>query len=122
MRRILVSGLINIETTLQVEGFPIDYEPVRFPFFGIQSSVSGVGYNVAKALTVLGDDVRFLSLIGEDMAGRLVLESLADRRHFRRARHHSLASDAAVGHLVRPYGPARHQHGLEGHSGCSLSG
>ena len=78
MRRILVSGLINIETTLQVEGFPIDYEPVRFPFFGIQSSVSGVGYNVAKALMVLGDDVRFLSLIGGDMAGRLVLESLAD--------------------------------------------
>ena len=78
MGRILVSGLINIETTLQVEGFPISYEPVRFPFFGIQSSVSGVGYNVAKALTVLGDDVRFLSLIGGDMAGRLVLESLAD--------------------------------------------
>ena len=77
MRRILVSGLINIETTLQVEGFPIDYEPVRFPFFGIQNSVSGVGYNVAKALTVLGDDVRFLSLIGRDMAGRLVLDSLA---------------------------------------------
>jgi sugar/nucleoside kinase (ribokinase family) len=75
--RILVSGLINIETTLQVEGFPIDYEPVRFPFFGIQSSVSGVGYNVAKALTVLGNDVRFLSLIGGDMAGSLVLESLA---------------------------------------------
>ena len=77
MCRILVSGLINIETTLQVEGFPIDYEPVRFPFFGIQSSVSGVGYNVAKALTVLGNDVRFLSLIGGDMAGSLVLESLA---------------------------------------------
>ena len=77
MRRILVSGLINIETTLLVEDFPIVYEPVRFPFFGIQSSVSGVGYNVAKALTVLGDDVRLLSLIGEDMAGRLVLDSLA---------------------------------------------
>ena len=77
MCRILVSGLINIETTLQIKGFPIDYEPVRFPFFGIQSSVSGVGYNVAKALTVLGNDVRFLSLIGGDVAGSLVLESLA---------------------------------------------
>jgi acarbose 7IV-phosphotransferase len=75
--RILVSGLINIETTLQVEDFPIVYEPVCFPFFGIQGSVSGVGYNVAKALTVLGDDVRFLSLIGGDMAGRFVLDSLA---------------------------------------------
>jgi acarbose 7IV-phosphotransferase len=75
--RILVSGLINIETTLQVEDFPIVYEPVRFPFFGINSSVSGVGYNVAKALTVLGDDVRFLSMIGSDVAGVLVRESLA---------------------------------------------
>jgi len=76
--RILVSGLINIETTLQVERFPIVYEPVRFPFLGINSSVSGVGYNVAKALTVLGQgDVRFLSIIGSDAAGKLVLESLA---------------------------------------------
>jgi ribokinase len=75
--RILVSGLINIETTLQVDRFPIDYEPVRFPFFGINSTVSGVGYNVAKALTVLGNEVRFLSMSGSDAAGRLVLESLA---------------------------------------------
>ena len=78
MSRILVSGLINIETTLQIEDFPIVYEPVRYPFFGISSSVSGVGYNVAKALTVLGQgDVRFLSMIGSDAAGKLVLESLA---------------------------------------------
>ncbi len=77
MSRILVSGLINIETTLQVEGFPIAYTPVRFPFFGINSSVSGVGYNVAKALTVLGDDVRFVSMIGGDAAGKLVMENLA---------------------------------------------
>lgn len=77
MSKILVSGLINVETTLQVEDFPIGYEPVRFPFFGINSSVSGVGYNVAKALTVLGNDVHFLSMIGSDAAGKLVLESLA---------------------------------------------
>lgn len=76
MSRVLVSGLINIETTLRVEGFPIPYVPVRYPFFGIQSTVSGVGYNVARALTVLGDDVRFLSLVGDDAAGLLVRERL----------------------------------------------
>ena len=76
MNTILVSGLINIETTLQIEGFPIAYSPVRYPFFGVDSSVSGVGYNVAKALTVLGDEVRFLSLIGDDAAGVLVREGL----------------------------------------------
>ena len=75
--KILVSGLINIETTVRVDGFPIDYAPVRYPFFGVQSSVSGVGYNVAKALTILGDAVDFLSLIGADNAGGLVTAALA---------------------------------------------
>jgi len=74
---ILVSGLINIETTLRVDAFPIGYAAVRYPFFGVNSTVSGVGYNVAKALTTLGDPVRFLSLIGRDLAGKLVHESLA---------------------------------------------
>jgi acarbose 7IV-phosphotransferase len=75
--QILVSGLINIETTLQVETFPLVYEPVRFPFFGIASTVSGVGFNVAKALTILGNKVDFLSIIGEDLAGGQVRQSLA---------------------------------------------
>jgi acarbose 7IV-phosphotransferase len=72
MARILVSGLINLETTLRVDGFPIEYSPARFLFYGVNSSVSGVGFNVARALTGLGDPVRFLSLIGRDPAGRFV--------------------------------------------------
>lgn len=64
MAKILVSGLINIETTLRIADFPLGYNPVNFPFFGIHSSVSGVGYNLSKALTTLGDQVEFLSLIG----------------------------------------------------------
>lgn len=63
---VLVSGLTNIETTLRVEGFPVVYHPVRYPFFGIESTVSGVGVNVAKALTALGETVDFLSLSGDD--------------------------------------------------------
>ncbi len=76
MANILVSGLINIETTLRVDGFPIPYAPVRFPFFGVNTTVSGVGYNVAKALTTLGDQVHLLSLIGTDAAAALVREAL----------------------------------------------
>ena len=75
---ILVSGLINIETTLQVDGFPIDYRPVRFPFFGVDSTVSGVGYNVSKALTILGNDVRFAPLVGRDEASARVHSALAE--------------------------------------------
>ena len=76
MSRILVSGMIGIETTLKVEGFPIAYAPARFPFFGVNSSVSGVGYNLARALTRLGNEVRLLSLIGQDIAAQQVRAAL----------------------------------------------
>ena len=95
---------------------------MRFPFFGIQSSVSGVGYNVAKALTVLGDDVRLLSLIGGDMAGRLVLDSLADDGISAERVITALRQTPQSVILYDRYGSARHQHGLERHSGCGLSG
>lgn len=77
MKTLLVSGLINLETTLRVERFPLEYFPVCYPFFGVHTTVSGVGYNVAKALQGLGDGVRFLSLIGEDSCGEWVRQALA---------------------------------------------
>ena len=76
MTNIVVAGLINIETTIQVGSFPIDYTPVRYPFFGVNTTVSGVGYNVAKALTVLGDRVDLLALVGSDPLSTLVRDTL----------------------------------------------
>lgn len=76
MSEILISGLINLETTLQIESFPIPYFPVRYPFYGVRTTVSGVGYNLAKALTRLGDHPRFLSLIGRDPAAQLIQQAL----------------------------------------------
>ena len=78
--RFLISGLINLETTLQVEAFPIPYFPVRFPFNGVRSTVSGVGFNLANALTRLGDRPRFLSLIGRDAPGQLIEQALRDKQ------------------------------------------
>jgi ribokinase len=80
MTKITVAGLINLETTLKIDGFPIDYVPVRYPFFGIHTHVSGVGFNISKALTVLGDEVQFLSLIGQDETANLVYQALRDQR------------------------------------------
>ena len=77
MSRFFLSGLINLETTLAVDGFPLDYFPVRYPFFGIQTTVSGVGFNLAAALTRLGNQVAFASLIGPDDNGMLVRKELA---------------------------------------------
>jgi acarbose 7IV-phosphotransferase len=78
MSKLLISGLINIETTLRVDGFPIHYAPVRYPFFGVGSSVAGVGFNVAKALTTLGDEARLLSFLGRDFSGKVVRNALKE--------------------------------------------
>ena len=50
MKKVLVSGLINIESSIDVHHFPIDYSPIEYAFNGLNSCVSGVGYNVSLAL------------------------------------------------------------------------
>jgi len=76
MPKILVSGLINIETTLKIDQFPLHYFPVTYPFHGIQSTVSGVGLNIAKELTILGSEVNFLSIIGNDLYEEIIRNEL----------------------------------------------
>ncbi len=50
--KILVSGLLNTETDVSVRQFPIQYYPIDYNFFGIDTFVGGVAFNIAKALTV----------------------------------------------------------------------
>lgn len=78
--RVIVSGLINIETTLKVRKFPINYYPIDYPFFGIKSDVSGVAYNVGKALLALENDIQITSFIGEDEEGKRILSKLKEER------------------------------------------
>lgn len=77
MARLTIVGNINLETTVRVEGFRLPYRPTTFAPFGISSAVSAVGYNLARALTTLGDDVTLASLVGDDPAAKLVRTALA---------------------------------------------
>ena len=72
MKKILVSGLINTETTVKIKQFPIEYYPIDYPFFGVNTRVSGVAYNIAKALSTLGDDVVFTTMTGNDFGSHYV--------------------------------------------------
>lgn len=74
MSKVLISGLINTETTVKVKDFPIEYFPIDYPFFGVNTKVSGVAYNLAKALKTLGDDVSLVSMIGNDFAAEYILK------------------------------------------------
>ena len=61
-----VSGLVNVETNLRIRSFPVAYYPIDYPFYGINSSISGVGYNISMAAKMLGDDITLSTLIGKD--------------------------------------------------------
>ena len=76
--KILVSGLLNTETTAAVRGFPIQYYPIDYPFFGIGTAVSGVAFNIAKALRTLGDEVRLSAMTGDDFPAAYIRETLMD--------------------------------------------
>jgi len=78
MSKIFVSGLINQEVNVKVDKFPIEYSPVSYSFFGINTLISGVGFNVAKSLSTLGNEVSFMSVIGNDNISNNVLKELED--------------------------------------------
>jgi ribokinase len=79
MPKLFISGLVNVETTVKVRGFPINYYPIDYPFFGVQSGVSGVGLNLATAAKTLGDEVRLQSMTGRDFEGEFIRQTLIER-------------------------------------------
>lgn len=78
MANILISGLCNVETSVRVRQFPIPYYPIDYPFFGVNSAVSGVAFNIAKAMDTLGDTVRLYSMIGQDFQGDYIRNALTE--------------------------------------------
>lgn len=78
MKKILVSGLVNTETTIKIRQFPIEYYPIDYPFFGVNTAVSGVAYNISKALHTLGDKVTLSSLVGNDIGADIVIKKIND--------------------------------------------
>lgn len=67
-----------METTTRTRGFPIDYYPIDYPFFGVNLYPGGVGFNLAKALHTLGDEINLYSLIGDDEAGKIIKTQLKE--------------------------------------------
>lgn len=76
MKNILISGLVNTETVTKVRKFPVDYYPIDYPFFGISTAVSGVAYNIALAMKILGDEVQLLSMTGHDFPAEYIKKEL----------------------------------------------
>lgn len=78
MSKIVVCGLVNMETTAPIDSFPIEYRPIDYKFLSVKSAPAGVGLNVSLALNTLGDEVTLCSLCGEDFAARIIKSHLED--------------------------------------------
>lgn len=76
-KKILISGLVNTETTVRVRQFPINYYPIDYPFFGVHTAVSGVACNIAKAMGTLGDQITLLSMTGNDFSAEYIRQELS---------------------------------------------
>ena len=77
-KKILISGLLNTETTVRVRQFPINYYPIDYPFFGVSTAVSGVAYNLVRAMGTLGDQVTLLSMTGKDFPAAYIRQELSE--------------------------------------------
>jgi ribokinase len=78
-KKFLVSGNTNIETTLAINEFPIEYSPIKFSFKGVKTTISGGGINLAFSLKTLGGEVNFLSMIGKNYLDKWVIEVLKEK-------------------------------------------
>ena len=74
--KVLVSGLLNVETNVPVKAFPLEYTAIEYPFMQINTNVSGVGYNLLKAFLTLGDEPDIISYLGNDIQSEIVLNQL----------------------------------------------
>lgn len=79
MSKVVVCGLVNIETSAPIESFPVEYRPIDYKFFSVNTDPAGVGLNLTLALSKLGDEVALCSLCGDDSGGKLIASYLEEK-------------------------------------------
>ncbi len=73
--KIVVVGVASCYTTIRVDAFPLQYEPMSAADWA-DVSVSGAGVHIAKVQRRLGCDVRLCSVVGRDVAGTVIRSEL----------------------------------------------
>ena len=76
MSRFMVAGFIQIETIVKVDTLPVPYFQFQSIPDMIDTNLGGCRYNEAMALTWLGDEVDFMSMVGKDMSTQKVYDQL----------------------------------------------
>lgn len=74
--RVLVMGLVNMETNINIGSFPINYSPIEFSFFKTKTNPSGVALNLAIGFKALEDDVMLYTLGAKDSLNQAIVSFL----------------------------------------------
>lgn len=74
MKKIVVVGSSNIDTTLHVENFPLPGETINAN--GVTEAGGGKGANQAIAAARSGSDTAFISCVGNDSYGKWMIDQL----------------------------------------------
>ena len=72
MGRFMVAGFIQLETIVKIDKLPLSYKHFISKPDLIDLNFGGDGFNGASALSWLGDEVDFMSMIG----GKIDTESI----------------------------------------------
>lgn len=75
---LIVAGVCNVEISFPVDGWPVEYVPVRYPRGQIGVVVSGVGFGVARGLGALGVPVQLATFVADDPLGQVVHSALVE--------------------------------------------
>ena len=117
-QRALVVGNVGLETSLKLSAFSLP-DASSYQHYNLELGVSGVGFNVARALQTLGTEVRLASVVGPDTVGdflRAELQRVLDTSYLH------IGERTARSLVVSDMTGARHVHtDLGGVKGRGLS-
>jgi sugar/nucleoside kinase (ribokinase family) len=73
---VLVIGSAGIQITIPVEKFPLEYKTIQLMDDLVATDVAGVGYSALRILSKLGDELTFLTGIGNDAYAEIIKEQV----------------------------------------------
>ncbi|MCD4827705.1 MAG: carbohydrate kinase family protein [Acholeplasmataceae bacterium] len=74
--RALVLGTAGVQVNIPIESFPYHYKSIHFMDDKVEMDIAGVGYSHLNILGKLGDEVTFLTGIGNDVFGQVVKQAI----------------------------------------------
>lgn len=76
MTKVLVCGVVNLETTVAVDALPLPSTPVLYRPGGLTQRLGGVGFNLARTLSALGQQVVVAAPLAADLPGKQLRNEL----------------------------------------------